>query len=131
MSLKAISICSGIGGVLSLYGVKVPDIPDSLPETMSSYLESAVGNLAACDNVVAPGSSSKMDKARKVYGAMLEKFKQLLLTADSERTFCGLGCVEHRGYSCWTLEENRGKIATEGREEIENDVRHHNLDKFY
>lgn len=129
MSLKAISISTGICGLLTLSGLKFPDL---LPEKLCTVLEKVAGNLnedesidflAACGHN--SGSNFPKTEAKKVYGAAQEHLKQLLADKDKNNTFCGLRCVEYKGFSCWTLEVNRAKIEKDALHEIETDALRH------
>ena len=124
MSLRAVSICSGIHGFLALSGSQLPEI--QIPDSIRDPFESTAGILDANNSKFSladlndNGSSNlNMGTAQKVYGAAQRKLKKLLSIEDN---FCGLGCVAYRGYSCWTLAENREKILLKADEEIEADV---------
>lgn len=119
MSLKAISACSAGGQLLQLLCGGKKSETDALETIIGSLDEGkAVEELAAW--VEDPLFTPEI-RAKRVYGAAQAEFKKFV--TDKGPKFCGLGLVEHKGYSCWTLEENRLKIEEEGLKEIEEDIK--------
>ena len=119
MSLKAISACSAGGQLLQLLCGGKKSETDALETIIGSLDEGkAVEELAAW---VEDPSFTPEIRAKRVYGAAQAEFKKFV--TDKGPKFCGLGLVEHKGYSCWTLEENRLKIEEEGLKEIEEDIK--------
>jgi hypothetical protein len=116
LTLKAASACKFIG--------KGPGIPElGGMETFIGSLDpgNIIEELAALA-ITEDRSLPSYVKAERLYGAALRKFKRFLIT-NNGGNFCGLGCVEYRGYSCWTREENRQKIEEEGLKEIDDDIK--------
>ena len=126
--MKAISISNGISALLTFSGYEF----HKLPERFNDIFESVAGNLNEEDSIKylaaysgSNSTSSTISKATKDYGAAQEQLKQFLATTDKYNTFCGLGCVEYGGHSCWTLPSNRHEIKMKGLSEIETDVWQH------
>ena len=123
MSLKAVSACTAGGQLLQLLcGGKKSETAE-----LGGALETIIGSLDEGKTVeelaawVEDPSFTPEIRAKRVYGAAQAEFKKFV--TDKGPKFCGLGLVEHKGYSCWTLEENRLKIEEEGLKEIEEDIK--------